>query len=452
MIALAESVSHGCNTLRYITGETPNKKHPERVYHIYNNLMPDSLDARGMWDSFKITLANNGKAKGRMKNTVMSFVLSPQPDQVRNFSDEDWKKLGLEFLAIFDELTLRDENGNVYSEPTNILGSKFTMWRHDDSKSGVQHLHIASLRIDMDGNTNNDHQILVRAQRAAEIQDRRRGWMTAMEVREDHLIDMEYHCDNILRNMQTFSIDAYFNALRNLPEGYTIEAKPDSNGDYVRYVICDGNKRYPASSIGKGRKYTVTHLEETWKRLRAAELARLQALKQAEETRIADRMQAQQKQSESKQNAAVQKPCTKSAEPLQQQCRHSAPQVQSPCTTSVKHHDYTKRQPGTTSYDYTERGKTTRLYIPQKVMYFFEAEFDYQTIANWDDLTHLAVGVFAGLVVPQSSQASIGTGGGGTSSDLPWRDKDEDDMAWARRCAQYATSKIGKTMKGGLSR
>ncbi len=452
MIALAESVSHGCNTLRYITGEAPNKKHPERVYHIYNNLMLDSLDARGMWDSFKITLANNGKAKGRMKNTVMSFVLSPPPDKVHIFSDEDWKKLGLEFLSIFDELTLRDENGNVYSEPTNILGSKFTMWRHDDSKSGVQHLHIASLRIDMDGNTNNDHQILVRAQRAAEIQDRRHGWMTAMEVREDHLIDVEYHCDHILRNMQVFNIDAYFNALRNLKEGYTVEAKPDSNGDYVRYVICDGNKRYPASSIGKGRKYTVAHLEETWKRLRAAEVARLQALKQAEERRIGDRMQTQQKQSESKQSASVQKSCTKNAESLHQPCRHSAPQVHAPTTASPNRHDYTKRLPSTISYDYTERGKTTRLYIPQNVMYFFEAEFDYQTIANWDDLTHLAVGVFAGIVAPQSAQVSIGTGGGGTSSDLPWRDKDEDDIAWARRCAQYAKSKVGVQYKYGRKR
>ncbi len=438
MIALAESVSHGCNTLRYITGETSNKKHPERIHHIYNNLMSDGLDASDMWDSFKITLADNSKANRRLKNSVISFVLSPSKEEASKLhTDEDWKKLGMEYLAIFDELTLRDEKGKVYSEPTNILGSKFTMWRHDDSKSGVQHLHIAALRIDMNGNMNNDHQILVRAQRAAAILDRRHGRMTAMEVRQDHLVDVEYHCEQILRNMPKFNIDTYFNAIRSLKEGYTVEAKPDSNGDYVRYVICDGNKRYPASSIGKNRKFTVKHLEDTWKKLRKDELKRLQAIKEADARRLAERLQASRSKVENRMNTTLQKPCDK-----------TSAKVQQPHTPVVKH-DYTKWHPGTTSFDYTDGRNTTRYYLPNAVMDFFNNEFDHRTVLNRDDLINMSVGLFVQiplLPLTPDVQPSVG-GGGGNSSDLPWRDKDDDDLKWARRCAQYAKSKIGVAKK-----
>ena len=33
------------------------------------------------------------------------------------------------------------------------------------------------------------------------------------------------------------------------------------------------------------------------------------------------------------------------------------------------------------------------------------------------------------------------SGGGGTSSDMPWRDKDEDYLHWARHAMRYAHAK-----------
>nr|WP_302395323.1 hypothetical protein [Phocaeicola coprophilus] len=39
---------------------------------------------------------------------------------------------------------------------------------------------------------------------------------------------------------------------------------------------------------------------------------------------------------------------------------------------------------------------------------------------------------------------STGGGGGGSQSDLPWRDKDDDDLQWARRCARAATLLLGR--------
>jgi len=47
---------------------------------------------------------------------------------------------------------------------------------------------------------------------------------------------------------------------------------------------------------------------------------------------------------------------------------------------------------------------------------------------------------------------SAGSGGGGSQSDLPWRDKDDDDLQWARRCARAATRRLGKKPRTGLKR
>ena len=46
------------------------------------------------------------------------------------------------------------------------------------------------------------------------------------------------------------------------------------------------------------------------------------------------------------------------------------------------------------------------------------------------------------------------SGGGGTSNDMPWRDKDEDFLNWARRAMQYAHAKQypGNRFKRSLSK
>ena len=62
----------------------------------------------------------------------------------------------------------------------------------------------------------------------------------------------------------------------------------------------------------------------------------------------------------------------------------------------------------------------------------------------------MAVAIFVGLI--DTPNATIGGGGGGSQSDLPWRDKDEDDLQWARRYARAAGRSLGKKPKTGLKR
>lgn len=51
MIAKAKAISYGINDLRYITGESKHKKHPEKIYRVLDNLLPPELDAMGIWNS-----------------------------------------------------------------------------------------------------------------------------------------------------------------------------------------------------------------------------------------------------------------------------------------------------------------------------------------------------------------------------------------------------------------
>ena len=64
---------------------------------------------------------------------------------------------------------------------------------------------------------------------------------------------------------------------------------------------------------------------------------------------------------------------------------------------------------------------------------------------------NLAVALFVGMAGGPASAPS--GGGGGSSSNNNWgRDKDEDDLLWARRCAKAATQKLGKQPQSGLKR
>ena len=64
---------------------------------------------------------------------------------------------------------------------------------------------------------------------------------------------------------------------------------------------------------------------------------------------------------------------------------------------------------------------------------------------------NLAVALFIGMAGGPATAPS--GGGGGSSSNNNWgRDKDEDDLRWARRCAKAAAQKLGKQQKYGLRR
>lgn len=405
MVAKAASISHGINCIRYISGESRNKENPELIYRVKDNLLPCELDAQGIWDLMK--------AGAPMKKKVIRMEICPGREYTENFTMQDWQKLWDDFVREFDRIEMKDENGKVYSHKTNIANSIYTVWLHYESDSGIPHLHAAVCRKDRFGKTNNDHNIHIRAQEAAQAVAIRRGWITATEI---HRINTDKIADDlteILRAMPSWSWEDY--AARIRAKGYTIMIRPGKKGVYG-YSIGKGKARFKASELGTGRKLTASRIENTWNKLHS--------------------------QSAVKAKQPVKHAGTKPV----------APVVSKPVVSPDKQvTDYTSWQEGTSRYELTHGGITSQFYIPNDVMQVFDDEFDYREIVNWQELTDMAVALFVGLTALDT--VSTGSGGGGSSNDDNWRDrKDEDEIERARRCARAAASCLGKSPKSGRRR
>ena len=211
----------------------------------------------------------------------------------------------------------------------------------------------------------------------------------------------------VLKAMPSWSWEAYKNALAQ--KGYAVYEREDNKGILRGYALVHGNTKYKASELGVGRNLMISKLPATWKKLHH-------------------------------QPATAIKSNTPQA--IQQAAEHKAVPI-----------DYTQYRADCQDmipYTLTHEGKEHKFYIPEKALDCFNDEFDYRFVANCQELTDMAVAIFVGLL--ETPNVATGGGGGGLQSDLPWRDKDEDDLQWARRCARAASRSLGKKTKTGLKR
>ena len=72
---------------------------------------------------------------------------------------------------------------------------------------------------------------------------------------------------------------------------------------------------------------------------------------------------------------------------------------------------------------------------------------------RWKVVLSAGLRVFIAGIDGATGVAQV-SGGGGTSNDMPWRDKDEDFLDWARRAMRYAHAKHypGNRLKRSLSK
>lgn len=398
MIAKAKSISHGINALNYMSGTSVNKKHPERIHHVLDQNLPPFPDTLGIWNAMKQATMNNA----RMRKNVIRIEISPAAEHTEYFTLDDWRSLWNDFVREFDAIEIKDRKGRVLSGKTNVAGSKASVWLHEESKSGVPHLHAAVCRIDENGRTNNDHKIHLRAQRAAERVALKRGWQTAADVRDVSKSRVDKDCLNVLRQMEAWSLDGYFSALKK--KGYDVRVRKDNSGVIRGYVLRKGNARYKASELGKGRNLMASSLEKTWNKLH-------NTVKQ-----------------HNRGNGHV----------------------------DYLRPDYTSYRPDARRVEVSHDDETYTRFIPNDVMRVFDDEFDYREVENWTELIneacyHFAVAMsfMAFLNVPTYTSG----GGGGSDSELPKkRDDLEEEIARARRCAAAAKSRCKIIRKSGYRR
>ena len=416
MIMLAKVVPYGGNAVRYALEK-------EKAKLVKVNHMPEGIDPNAIWYMMKhhCQLHQQDRTVGRkLERLMVQFVISPSKEEAANFTMNDWANLQDESLETMDSLGLipKDMKKEV---KTNFRNSMNVGGLHSDSKSGTLHLHMDCCRVDLDGNTNDVHDIHRRAMMAAEIINMRHGWKQPKEIREMRKEEIKDFCEYTLRNMQEFDIDYYFKLLRM--KGYEVTPRFDKDKKLVGYTIGKNASVFKASEVG--RRYMASQLEASWKKLHSAPTQ--VKVKPASPTVI---------------------PSTRPTRPVTPKPTFTQTKVQ----PSVQ----PKPVPSFTTFNIdTPIGcKAVKISNSVKDIFLNEAQVpDGNDTATVENVAHTAMLLFVGYIDAATSMSeSCGGGGSAPESDRGKKD-DEDERAFARRCLLMAHSMYKpKTVKRGFHR
>ena len=400
---LAKVVPYGGNAVRYAL-----EKEKAKVVKV--NHMPEGIDPTAIWYMMKhhCQLHQQDRTVGRsLERLMVQFVISPSKEEATNFTMKDWANLQDESLETLDSVGLipTDMKKEV---KTNFRNSMNVGGLHSDSKSGTLHLHMDCCRVDLDGNTNDVHDIHKRAMMAAEIINMRHGWKQPKEIRDMRREEIVDFCEYTLQKMQEFDIDFYFKMLRM--KGYEVTPRYDKDKKLVGYTIGKNASVFKASEIG--RRFMASQLEATWKKFHP-----------------------EPSQVRMKPSAPTITSSSSPVRPTAQTMTSAQPKVQ----TRVQ----SKPIPSFTIFNIDTPIGSKAVEIPNLVKDIFlnEAQVpednDNATVEN---VAHTAMLLFAGYIDAATSM-SESCGGGGSAPESGWGKKDdEDERTYARRCLRMAHS------------
>lgn len=413
MIAKADTIAHGSNAVRY----SADKELAEivKVGHLPERLTTSSIWSRMMLHQAQFREKQQGHR--RIKNTSIRIELSPALEETEGWTMADWQKLADDFIREFDAVSLKRKDRDE-DEHTHLANSQYVVSLHHDSKGQILHLHINANRIDMEGNTNNEYMIGKRATMAANKINEQRGWIQSMTKREWNIDEITNACIEALKSMDSFDFNTYEAKLK--AKGYGVKVMRDSLGKVCGYSVKKGNSTYKSSELGHSRSLTPSRLRATWEKLHRDKSIHAQTLNP-------------------KGTQSVSRPVTsaiaKVAQPKQQS---SLRQIPLHPTTSAP----VRQQPVMVHHDIDVDGKHYLVDLPEKVNDILMREATLSDDVLWSrlaDVQNTAILLFANYL-DAATQMSESCGGGGSSAmESGWgRKEDEDDIAWARRCAQQA--------------
>ena len=404
MIMLAKVVPYGGNAVRYALEK-------EKAKLVKVNHMPEGIEPTAIWYMMKhhCQLYQQDRTVGRsLERLMVQFVISPSEEEAANFTMNDWANIHFESLEILDSVGLIPK-GMEKEVKTNFRNSMSVSGLHSDSKSGKLHLHMDCCRVDLDGNTNDVHDIHKRAMMAAEIINMRHGWKQPKEIRDMRREEIADFCEYTLQKMQEFDVDFYFKMLRM--KGYEVTPRYDKGKNLVGYTIGKNASVFKASEIG--RKFMASQLESTWKKFHPKPT-----------------------QVKVKPSAPTATPSSRPVRPTTQTISSTQPKVQPRVQP--------KPVPSFTIFNIDTPIGTKTVEIPNSVKDIFlnEAQVpednDTATVKN---VAHTAMLLFAGYIDAATSMSESCGGGGGSAPESGWgKDKDEDERAYARRCLKMAHS------------
>ena len=404
MIMLAKVVPYGGNAVRYALEK-------EKANLVKVNHMPEGIDPTAIWYMMKhhCQLHQQDRTVGRkLERSMVSFVISPSKEETKNFTMNDWANLGDEALETMDSVGLIPK-GMSQEVKTNFRNSMNVSGLHSDSKSGTLHLHMDCCRVDLEGNTNDVHDIHKRAMMAAEIINMRHGWKQPKEIRDMRKKEIADFCEYTFQKMQEFDVDFYFKMLRM--KGYEVTPRYDKGKKLVGYTIGKNASIFKASEIG--RRFMASQLEATWKKFHP------------------------------KPAQVKVKPSAPTITPISRPVR---PAVQTTASTLLKVQPIAQPRPvpsfTTFNIDTPQGSKAVEIPTSVKDIFFNEAQIpEGNDTAIIENVAHVAMLLFVGYIDAATSMSESCGGGGGSAPESGWGKKDdEDNRLYARRCLQMAHS------------
>lgn len=408
MIAKARAISHGANSMRYVVNK-------DKSDIIKLHLLPDNIAAESLWSRMLLHQAKfmDNRPKS-IKNNMIRIEVSPTAEETKGWTNSDWEELADDFIREFDSIDLSKNPKREKDKHTNLCNSQYVVSLHRDSKSGILHLHIDANRIDNDGNINNDHNIHIRAMTAANNITKRRGWVQAMDISKQNKQEITNVCMDALRSMDSFDWNDYVERIKQC--GYDVMLQKDSQ-DVVRgYSIKRGNSTYKSSSLGKSRNLMPSKIEMTWKELHKDVL-------QQDKADIENHVKNISAELQTANNARC------------RNCNEYKPQLLVHHSINWNYRDYEIDIPSNVNDILMQN-----VSLPENNVF-----------ATINDLQQTSILLFAGYL-DAATQMSESSGGGGSTPDGWGKDKDEDDLEWARRCARMASHMCCPAVKRGNRR
>ena len=414
---LAKVVPYGGNAVRYALEK-------EKAKLVKVNHMPEGIDPTAIWYMMKhhCQLHQQDRTVGQaLERLMVQFVISPSKEETANFTLKDWADLQDESLETLDAVGLIPM-GMKKEVKTNFRNSMNVGGLHSDSKSGTLHLHMDCCRVDLDGNTNDVHDLHKRSMMAAEIINMRHGWKQPQEIRDMRKQEIADFCEYTLQKMQEFDVDFYFKMLRM--KGYEVTPRYDKSKELVGYTIAKNASVFKASEIG--RKFMTSQLESTWKKLHP------------------------------KPAQVITKPSAPTATPSSRPVR-STFQTMASTQAKVQPKVQAKPLPSFTIFNIDTPIGSKAVEIPNSVKDIFlnEAQVpDGNDTATIENVAYTAMLLFAGYIDAATSMSESCGGGGGSTLESGWGKKDdEDERMFARRCLLMAHSMYKpKSVKRGFHR
>jgi hypothetical protein len=273
-------------------------------------------------------------------------------------------------------------------------------------------------RVDLNGNTNDVHDLHIRAMMAAEIINMRHGWKQPKEIRDMRKAEIADFCEYTLQKMQEFDIDFYFKMLRM--KGYEVTPRYDKSKQLVGYTIGKNASVFKASEIS--RRYMASQLEASWKKLHPKPA-----------------------QINVKPVAPIVSPNSRPVRPTAQATistqpkvlRRTQAQAEQPLAQPRPVSSFT-----TFNIDTPKGNKAVEIPNSVKEIFFNEVHIpEDNDTATIENVAHVAMLLFAGYIDAATSMSESCGGGGGSAPESGWGKKDdEDERQYAHRCLKMANS------------